>query len=313
MTSTAAAETPTRFAALAETASGHHIADEVAAFSLSESEGISGRGATGSARAALRPPAAEPKMSREPLSPELVLVCPQLRMMALDALPERPWEAFLPPASDIPPVPVAAGGLVVADSAVAPFDDDVGSATASVSRRGRGASLVTVGLIVGFIAAQFVPQPARPTLVPTPSASRSAERTLAPAAPGKQSPGSNSPVQSAAGPAPSLTSDRRRNLAVPRGGYIFGRSGRFQVAPDRLTVRMFHARVKCAPALVIPAMSLRGGSRFSHRGQIRAGKGPAVRLEVAGRFLDSSRVRGFIRARSPGCDSGKVRFLARLS
>jgi hypothetical protein len=76
---------------------------------------------------------------------------------------------------------------------------------------------------------------------------------------------------------------------------------------------MFHARVKCAPNVIIPAMSLRGGSRFAYRGQIRAGKKLAVQLEVAGRFLDPSRVRGFVRARSAGCDSGKVRFLARLS
>jgi hypothetical protein len=76
---------------------------------------------------------------------------------------------------------------------------------------------------------------------------------------------------------------------------------------------MFHARVKCAPNVVIPTMSLRGGRRFGYRGQIRAGKKRAVQLEVAGRFLDSSRVRGFVRAHSAGCDSGKVRFLAKLS
>jgi hypothetical protein len=76
---------------------------------------------------------------------------------------------------------------------------------------------------------------------------------------------------------------------------------------------MFHAGVKCAGNVVIPAMSLRGGSRFAYRGQIRAGKKRAVRLEVAGRFLDSSRVQGFVRARAAGCDSGKVSFLARLS
>lgn len=73
---------------------------------------------------------------------------------------------------------------------------------------------------------------------------------------------------------------------------------------------MFHAQVKCAGSLVIPALSLRGGKRFSYEGQIRAGK---VRLAVAGRFLDSRRVRGFVRARSAGCDSGRIRFLARLS
>jgi hypothetical protein len=266
-------------------------------------------------------------ISPEPLSPELVLVCPQLRLNALAALPDRPWEAFLPLRSEDPPATVVAAGSITAgslvalpsgdpvavataDSAaadfrVAPVEDLGGSTTASASRRGRDLALVTVALIVGFIAAQFVHRPAQTSLMPgggSPSAS--------PEAPAKQSAReASSPGQGAGGPATGLAS----GLAVPRGGYVFGRSGRFQIAPGLRTVRMFHARVKCAPNVVIPAMTLRGGSRFAYHGQIRAGKKRAVQLEVAGRFLDSSRVRGFVRARSAGCDSGKVRFLARLS
>jgi hypothetical protein len=38
-----------------------------------------------------------------------------------------------------------------------------------------------------------------------------------------------------------------------------------------------------------------------------------VTLEIAGRFLDRRRVRGYVRAHSAKCDSGKTRFLARLS
>ena len=268
-------------------------------------------------------------ISPEPLSPELVLVCPQLRLKALAALPDRPWEAFLPLRSEDPPAAVVAAGSITAgpllplpsgdpvavataDSAAAdfavaqPVDGRGGSDTASVSRRGRDLALVTVALIVGFIAAQFVHRPAQTSLMPGAGASPSAS----PEAPAKQpTRETSSPGQGAGGPATSLAS----GLAVPRGGYVFGRSGRFQIAPGLRTVRMFHARVKCAPNVVIPAMSLRGGSRFAYRGRIRAGKKRAVQLEVAGRFLDSSRVRGFVRARSAGCDSGKVRFLARLS
>ena len=254
----------------------------------------------------------------EPLSPELVLVCPELRLEALTALPDRPWEAFLPVRSEDPPAAVAAAASVTAGSLVSlPSDDPLavasadvdglgGSGTASVSRRGRDLALVTVALIVGFTAAQFVHRPAQTSLMPGAGGSPSAS----PEAPAKQpARETSSPGQGAGGPATSLAS----GLAVPRGGYVFGRSGRFQIAPGLRTVRMFHARVKCAPNVVIPAMSLRGGSRFAYRGQIRAGKKRAVQLEVAGRFLDSSRVRGFVRARSAGCDSGKVRFLARLS
>jgi hypothetical protein len=267
-------------------------------------------------------------ISPEPLSPELVLVCPQLRLKALASLPDRPWEAFLPLRSEDPPAAVVAAGSITAgpllplpsgdpvavataDSAAADFPvapvDDVGdSTTASASRRGRDLALVMVALIVGFIAAQFVHRPAETSLLPGAVGSPSAS----PEAPAKQpARETSSPGQGAGGPATSLAS----GLAVPRGGYVFGRSGRFQIAPGLRTVRMFHARVKCAPNVVIPAMSLRGGRRFAYRGRIRAGKKRAVQLEVAGRFLDSSRVRGFVRARSAGCDSGKVRFLARLS
>jgi hypothetical protein len=267
-------------------------------------------------------------ISPETLSPELVLVCPQLRLRALAALPDRPWEAFLPLRSEDPPAAVVAadsitaGSLVAlpsgdpvavatadsaaADFAVAPVDARGGSGTASVSRRGRDLALVTVALILGFIAAQFVHRPSQTSLMQGAEGSPSAP----PEAPAKQRTRKTSPPRQGAGvPATSLAS----GLAVPRGGYIFGRSGRFQIAPGLRTVRMFHARVKCAPNVDIPAMSLRGGSRFAYRGPIRAGKKRALQLEVAGRFLDSGRVRGFVRAHSAGCDSGKVRFLARLS
>ena len=266
-------------------------------------------------------------ISPEPLSPELVLVCPQLRLKALAALPDRPWEAFLPLRSEDPPAAVVAAGSITAgsllalpsgdpvavataDSAAADFAatpvDDLGdSTTASASRRGRDLALVTVALIVGFIAAQFVHRPAETSLIQGSGGSPSA----APEAPAKQPTRPSSPGQEPVGSATGVAGGH----AVPRGGYVFGRSGRFQIAPGLRTVRMFHARVKCAPNVVIPAMSLRGGSRFAYRGRIRAGKKRAVQLEVAGRFLDSSRVRGFVRARSAGCDSGKVRFLARLS
>jgi hypothetical protein len=285
-------------------------------------------------RAVLQPNAAtdQSALSPEPLSPELVLVCPQLRPKALAALPDRPWEAFLPVRSEDPPAAVVAAGSITAGSLVAlPSDDPVaaatadsaaadfavepvdgrgGSGTASVSRRGRDFALVTVALIVGFIAAQFVHRPAPTSLMP----SAGGPPSTSPEAPANQPPRAlSSPGQGAAGRAPTLTGGRHSSVAVPQGGYIFGRSGRFQIARDVTAVRMFHAGVKCARKLVIPTISLRDGSRFSYRGAIGAGTKTSVRLEVVGRFLNPRQVRGFIRARSAGCDSGNVHFLARLS
>src|SRR5947208_12791709 len=65
-------------------------------------------GATASSRTpfgsgADRTPADEGKHPPEPVSPELVLVCPQLRLLALSALPDRPWEAFLLASPSEPP------------------------------------------------------------------------------------------------------------------------------------------------------------------------------------------------------------------
>jgi hypothetical protein len=108
-------------------------------------------------------------------------------------------------------------------------------------------------------------------------------------------------------------SSGRTILAVARGGYVAGQSVRFQVAPDRRSVRTFVARVKCDRRLVVHGVRLHGGRRFGYRGRVPAGKGHAVRVQIVGRFLNTHRVRGFVRARSAGCDSGKVRFIARLS
>lgn len=263
--------------------------------------------------------------SAEPLSPELVLVSPHLRQEALAALPERPWEAFLPLRSeDLAAGTATTGSLVAlpsadhsvavpsadaaADFAVAPVDGPGGPPTASVKRRSRDLALVTVALAVGFIAAQFVHRPAETSLTSSLGGSPSAS----PKAPAKQQPtGLSSPGQG--GQTTTLMGGGRSGVAVPRGGYIFGRSGRFQIARDLSAVRMFHAGVKCARNLVIPTIVLRDGNRFAYRGQIRGGAKKPVRLEVVGRFLDPRRARGFVRARSAACDSGRVRFLAKLS
>jgi hypothetical protein len=105
-------------------------------------------------------------------------------------------------------------------------------------------------------------------------------------------------------------------LAVARGGYISGRSVRFQIASDRRTVRVFEARIKCARRVVVHELRLRGGRRFGYRGQVGRADGKPLMLRISGRLLSRRRVTGLVRARSPRspkCDSGKIRFVARLT
>jgi hypothetical protein len=305
--------------ALARAANARDTAGELTTAPRRENQGTNGRSANGAAFPEPGQPvtraSADNAGAGQPLSPELVLVSPQLRAEALNALPERPWEAFLPLAPATPPAVAPSLGPAIPDTASGPIEELSIPTIPSGSRFGRDATLVAIALVVGFVAAQFVPHWARRTLspsaanspsVPTPAPSSTVAGSTKAGAPGAK------PSTHTRAGSPSPRSGGLNILAVANGGYVFGRSGRFQVARDRRTVRRFQARVKCAGQLVLPPLPLLGGNRFSYRGQVRTRKGP-VRLEVSGRFLERSRVRGFVRARSAGCDSGNVHFLARLS
>jgi hypothetical protein len=264
-----------------------------------------------------RTPADEGKQLPEPVSPELVLVSPQLRLKALNALPDRPWETFLRPSPWAPPAgQLADADILMAEAGTPRAEDRSASIPRSGRRLGRDAWLVGVALVVGFMAAEFVPRSAGPSFeqaggrTPSVSPSRGTPTPsldLAPAVPTFLSPLSLKPRH-----ATRRNTSELKVLAVPRGGYVSGRSVRFQIAANRRTVTVFQARVNCARHVVVRALSLHHGSRFSYRGRIRA-RDELVRLRVFGRFIDKRRVRGYVRARSAGCDSGKIRFLARLS
>jgi hypothetical protein len=74
------------------------------------------------------------------ISPELVLVCPELAERARAALPDRPWEAFLPPPSSVPRGPA---------QVVAPVP-------AGRSWPGRLAAALPIVLLAGFVMLIFV-------------------------------------------------------------------------------------------------------------------------------------------------------------
>lgn len=276
----------------------------------------------GSATVAGRPsgegsqsPPGEGTPLREPLSPELVLVSPQLRLKALNALPERPWEAFLPAPREEPSHIGAAAEIP--ETRPAPVR---GAHPARPRRRRllRDILPVAVALVAGFALAKVLPSPSEPRLGQpagrsAPVAGEAPSTTSAASVPTRTHPAAaKSTAATQAHRAGARTGRAKTLLAVPRGGYVFGRSGRFQVSADGQRIRLFQTRLNCARRVVVATIPLHGGTRFSYGGRLRRGK-RLVTLEIAGRFLDSWRVRGYVRAHSAKCDSGKSRFLARLS
>jgi hypothetical protein len=234
-------------------------------------------------------PAAAPRapIRPEPLSPELVLVHPDLRAEALAALPDRPWESFLPArVEQAPAVPTPLGPerdeqLRVA-SAQPPYPHHPPSARAP--GRARSVWLVVVGAVLGLVVATVLPRPAGPTLEPA--------RTVSPA-----------PARSA----PPRT-ETSRHFAIPGGGYVFGRSGHFSVSHAGTAITGFTATVRCAGSFAIPTLRLRG-RRFGWDGTLR----PGLRVVLSGRFESRNLARGLLQARSRTCASGRVPFYALLS
>ena len=239
-------------------------------------------------------PAAAPRapICPEPVSPELVLVHPDLRAEALAALPERPWESFLPPrVEQAPAVPAPLAPRLEEQPRVAPAQPPYAHdpPTGRVPGRARSVWLLVAGAVIGLVVATSVPRPAGPTLEPA--------RTVSP-----------TPARSATTRSARLPSETPQTLAIPGGGYIFGRSGHFSVSGNGTAITGFTATVRCAGSFAIPTLRLRG-RRFGWEGSLR----PGLRVVLSGRFETRNVARGLLQARSRTCASGRVPFYALLS
>jgi len=237
----------------------------------------------------------------EPISPELVLVSPQLRLKALAALPERPWESFLPPAPAAPPPSAAAA--VAAPIAEPPSPTGPTPTPPSPSRDrhlGRGISLVALGLLAGLMVAEFAPRAAGPALET--GAETAATVRLRPPAP---APKPTHPAR------PTQIRHAAWSRPVAGGGYVFANGGRFRVARNLRSIDDFRARVACGRTIRVPSVRLRS-RRFSYRGRLRVGGRP-LRITLLGRFVDRATAHIAVHTRSSGCDSGPLKLVARLS
>jgi hypothetical protein len=230
--------------------------------------------------------APEPAIGREleTISPELALVSPELAALARALLPDRPWEAFLPPEPHPPPpevvvAPLPAGPLLAPRRRRGPWRLALGGIAAAV-------------LAAGLVSFEILrdrggDEPEGELLAPPLT-------EPAPITPG---------VTTTAG-VPPVGAIR----PVPGGGYIFGKGGTLLVSPDGSSIERFQAFADCAPKTPLTGIVIDLDGAF-----VAVGSLEGTAFELDGRFQSSRIARGFVRFNKAGCDSGKVAFVARLS
>lgn len=103
-----------------------------------------------------------------------------------------------------------------------------------------------------------------------------------------------------------------RPIGPPNAGYIFGKSGQFRISAHARAVVGFMPDPRCGELFTLRPMQVARDGRFSFTGAPPA-TGDKARIVVRGRFVTRTLVRGTIHLRTNRCDSGVYRFTARLS
>ena len=219
----------------------------------------------------------------ESISPELVLVSPDLARAARDALPDQPWELLRRPREtrhepgrgvDHPPRAASAG-------------------SGSARWLARVAVVLTalVSLIVSGLPAIFVLGP-RPTLEPASANARSVEDTAT-------QPSVSASVASTRATAriPDPTSRK-----VTTGLFYTGSVGLFLVGRGGREIESFEVDA-CGLAGRVGPIPITPTGTFAFRGAVGAG-----RLAISGQFVAPDRSRGIVSG--PTCTS-RIRFGAR--
>jgi hypothetical protein len=263
-----------------------------------------------------------------PLSPELVLVSPDLKARAL--VEERiarprpylvlPLDEIVPLQPDVatPQIPAPPLAPVQASPPPPEWHLTVGAATlivlAAVAVFGAGLAIGRFA-IVSPPSESATPSAVPPTAAPAPTATQNAEpatpsvsatpsvaATPVPARPKPSSP-----------PTPAEGSAARPVYPVPNGGYILPKQrGRFRLSSDGRTIVDFTLATSCAGALTLPPIEVGTTGRFAFAGHPAASpSGATVRVE--GRFVSSAEARGTAQVFGAGCRVPAAPFVARLS
>lgn len=250
----------------------------------------------------------------EPISPELVLVSPELGRTARAALPARPWELLAPPREAWPK-----GGQGVSRRSQSP-PPNARSTWWRVRVSGVLAALVS-GVVLGVPAAFDLGQ--TPTLerlnakagsagkaatpLPTVGARPVATRPRRPAFhPVATTARASSPVRKIARTAQQVTTTKRTLHATPldvtSGLFDAGSVGRFLVVQRERTLRWFDVNA-CGLSGRVGPIAITRSRTYSFEGAVGAG-----RLAISGQFVAPDRSRGIVSG--PTCTS-RIRFGAR--
>lgn len=262
-----------------------------------------------------------------PLSPELVLVSPELREQALrieQAVPAR-WETTraLPPARPSTSSPPE-GQLSPA-----------GRGRIDLRRRVGYGALAAVVVFSAGIAVSRVASLGSAAPTPTTSARAGGFKTTGPPAAATEPAPSHGVVankrtrssatlsakrgqlQPSASVAPTTSTTRAGAAkpaavrAIPLAGYVLG-AGSFRTAADASRILGFSLRTRCGGALTLPSIQIDAFGAFAFSGH-PAGSLPKTSIRVVGRFVSPREARGTIATSRPGCRGAPTAFVARLS
>ena len=252
-----------------------------------------------------------------PLSPELVLVSPELRERALleegDA-PFPPQADVDPPTASVAPepqVPLPSPSAVPrrAETAAGPVERrlTVGAATAIALT---ALIVFGAGVAVGKLAfpTPTARSPAAPRAAsPRPSVTTAIPRTASSASatlPAQQPRSSTAPARAKRLPS-------RTVRPIPNGGYVLS-DGRFRLSGTGRRILDFTLRTTCSGPLTLPPIQVAASGTFTFSGK-PPGALPGTTVRVTGRFVSPAAASGTTRVTRGTCRSPARPFAAHLS